>query len=155
MRKKSADNANEEEEVEEETEVEETSTKKKGARRKKKREDSEESSHEDTGNSSDEESAAEGSDKEYDLSAYESLIGETYYDPDDKAVFKISSVTVSDDGDVVVYRCKYNQQTRKWCTENKNHCFHVQDIINCKDNLENQAKMNAVLRPAKKKLKKK
>ena len=94
-------------------------------------------------------------DEEYDLSAFEHLIGEKYYDPDDAAVFKITSVGVSGDGDVVVYRSKYDANSGRWAKEDKDESFHVQDVLDCKDNRANIAKMKSVLHPPNKHVSKK
>ena len=49
----------------------------------------------------------------YDLSQYDYLLQKLHYDPEDNAVFKSHSIAALE-GNVVVYRCKYNSKSRTW-----------------------------------------
>ena len=86
----------------------------------------------------------EDSGEEYDLSQYDYLVGTLHYDPDDFGVFKCRSITAVD-GDVVVYRSKYNSKSRTWGKVNINDPIHISDILDYHSNPTNDDEVNARL----------
>jgi len=86
----------------------------------------------------------EDSGEEYDLSQYDYLVGTLHYDPDDFGVFKCRSITAVD-GDVVVYRSKYNSKSRTWGKVNINDPIHIGDILDYHSNPTNDDEVNARL----------
>ena len=87
----------------------------------------------------------EDSGDEYDLSHYDHLLGKMHYDPDDKAVFKCHSIAVVGAGVVVVYRCMYNSESRKWGKVNKTDPIHIADILGYHNSPTNEENVNAIL----------
>ena len=61
-----------------------------------------------------EEMVGDSDEEEYNLSKYKYLIEKPHYDPDDQAVYKCSAINVDDEGNIVVYRCKYNSESGEW-----------------------------------------
>jgi hypothetical protein len=78
---------------------------------------------------------------EYDLSQYDKLVGKPHYDPDDDAVYKCSNVAVVD-GNVVVYRCKYNSISQKWGKVNMKDPIHIGDILSYHGDPNNEKEVN-------------
>ena len=51
-----------------------------------------------------------------------------------------------ENGNVVVYRSKYNLKTKKWGNE-KNDPIHVKDVMACDKNKKNKASLKSLLLP--------
>ena len=82
------------------------------------------------------------------------LVGTTHYDPDvgeedpDAGVFKVDSVVVEHykDGDeVVVYRSKYNENTRTWNPVNMEDPIRVADVVKYGNSKRYNTKMNRIM----------
>ena len=67
--------------------------------------------------------------EEYDLSKYQYLIQKPHYDPDDEAVFKFMAINVDDEGNIVVYRSKYNSDSSEWSEVNMDDPIHVAAVV--------------------------
>ena len=69
------------------------------------------------------------------------------YDPDDQAVYKCSVIDVDDEGNIVVYRCKYNSESGEWGEVNMDDPIHVAAIVRDDKNFRNIIKkMNNILK---------
>ena len=92
-----------------------------------------------------EEMGGDSDEEEYDLSKYNYLIEKPHYDPEDTAVFKCSVIGVNAQGDVVVYRSKYNSESGKWSRVNMGDPIHVAAVVRGDKKFRNIRQMNAIL----------
>ena len=124
------------------------------AKKQKKSNDDEEEEEEEEESSTQEEGEleieqrAEGEDSSedgYDLSNYQYLIEKPHYDPDDEAVYKCSVIDVDDNGDIVVFRCKYNSESGEWGEVNMDDPIHVAAVVRDEKHFRNFEKMNEIL----------
>jgi hypothetical protein len=111
--------------------------------RKKKRK------HNDEEESEDDDQMSDASDDEYDLSEYAYLQNAMHYDPEDKGVFKCVKIVAEDFGDgaqVVVYRSKYLENSKKWGKVDKSP-VHVSDIEKYHKHPQNKKNVDAIINP--------
>ena len=82
------------------------------------------------------EKRGDSDEEEYDLSKYQYLTQKPHYDPDDEVVFKCMAINVDDEGNIVVYRSKYNSDSSEWSEVNMDDPIHVAAVVR---------QMNAIL----------
>ena len=79
------------------------------------------------------------------MSQYDYLVGNTHYDPKDDAVYKCYSISVVE-GNVVVYRCKFDSKYQKWGKVNMRDPIHIGDILGYHGNRDNVENVNTKLK---------
>jgi len=83
------------------------------------------------------------------VSQYDYLVGNMHYDPDDDAVYKCYSISVVE-GNVVVYRCKFDSKSQKWGKVNMKDPIHIGDILTYHNDPSNENNVNVRLQEPKK-----
>lgn len=86
---------------------------------------------------------------DYDLSEFQYLRDALHYDPEDRGVFKCVDIVAEDFGEgaqVVVYRSKYLEKSKKWGRVDTTP-IHVSDVIKYHKHPKNTINVNAVINP--------